>query len=304
MDNDDFFKRILKTGSITIILGVALSFYFSRSSDLDNSAFLAFIGTAFSGVGCSLIASALVARIMALKPSERVLKEISGVMKQYAEFIRYDHTLELRFSKKIINSQETIILVGEHKFTFKNDQILFSKSKKIEMYTDVGRQCQNINDHEGFDSVQIDNTEYNYKKQLELEKKDMQVEKCFEKKPNGKVYFIKNVKIPRKNELRVVSRTFGIYRLEDRMVWTVQDLSKNFKVRVIDNTDCGMPFEFKINHHDEKDIHINPDVTMTHEKRRVYDIDFSTPVLPYQGFEIKWSFKSQPDLANENKNGE
>jgi hypothetical protein len=85
--------------------------------------------------------------------------------------------------------------------------------------------------------------------------------------------------------------TNGDFRFNDRLIWTVQHLSRDFKVVVEDRTNLIGDVRVKINHHREAETTIRPaHVGDVPTKRWEYVGD----VLPFQGFELTWDF-TPPD---------
>jgi hypothetical protein len=82
-------------------------------------------------------------------------------------------------------------------------------------------------------------------------------------------------------------RSVDYYRLADRLIWTVQDLSENFFVRIRNQTGRNNVLKVKINHHCEQDI---LDQMKRIEESNEIIFEFNTEILPYQGFEIMWDF--------------
>jgi hypothetical protein len=70
------------------------------------------------------------------------------------------------------------------------------------------------------------------------------------------------------------------------MIWTVQDLADNFRVRIINHTGRQNVFEVKVNHHREALI---KDQIKDFPSHHEILIDFNAEILPYQGFEIMWN---------------
>ncbi len=115
---------------------------------------------------------------------------------------------------------------------------------------------------------------------------------------NGKTYFTKSYDINHHSNATFRFITFGNYRRVDRLIWTVQDLSTDFCVRIVNNTGVHNPFVVKVNHHHERDI-MDRLTTMPKSKdgHEVILLDFNCEVLPYQGFEVMWDFDKQSEAT-------
>jgi hypothetical protein len=86
--------------------------------------------------------------------------------------------------------------------------------------------------------------------------------------------------------LKFEYKTYGVYRLNDRLVWTVQELSENFDVTIIFESGLNRKnLKGWVNHHDRENISLRDGVD-----GKAKNIAFTTPVFPYQGFELSWDF--------------
>ena len=72
------------------------------------------------------------------------------------------------------------------------------------------------------------------------------------KHESGKVYFQKTYKLPHGQSNPFEFNSKSLLRKKDRLIWTVQDFSECFKVRILNRTGVQDCFEVKINHHKEK----------------------------------------------------
>lgn len=89
--------------------------------------------------------------------------------------------------------------------------------------------------------------------------------------------------------------TYGWYRTSDRLAWTVDHISKDFRVRVNNYTRLPGAMNVRINHHREREI-TSDMMPRSSQEGEVIEFSFLGEVLPYQDFELQWSFVRQaPD---------
>jgi hypothetical protein len=81
--------------------------------------------------------------------------------------------------------------------------------------------------------------------------------------------------------------TYGLFRRHDRLIWTVEHISSDFSVKVIDCRGEGKA-SVKINHHRRSEISDSSRERLTRDGS-VIDLSFLGEVLPFQGFELQWS---------------
>jgi hypothetical protein len=246
---------------------------------MDNDKFQMYI-LPLTGVGASVLSTAVVNAILNVKMKDILIKSIMTALQEKTQFIRDNHSLELR----LYQEGNEIKVVGQHEFTLHNQSKFFKAVKKMEIYTDVG----SFNHRKGgFDSIQEPSG-------FQLSGEELKNQITHE---NGKKYFKKNYTILPDGKARFEFTTFGYYRLIDRMIWTVQDLSTDFSVKIINLTGIQNCMRVKINHHKEADI-INAHNQMKPywndgDKREEIRFDFNSEILPYQGFELLWNFEEQ-----------
>ena len=106
---------------------------------------------------------------------------------------------------------------------------------------------------------------------------------------SGKHMFKKTYNLQPGDKNAFEFRSVDYYRLADRVIWTVQDLSENLRVRIKNQTGRKNVFKVKINHHCEQDV--LDQMKMIEESNEMI-FEFNAEMLPYQGFEIMWDFSA------------
>jgi hypothetical protein len=227
-----------------------------------------------TSIGTSMVASGLTSWLITRHFVGVDVTSIVHAVAQHSDFVRTDHTLELTFS---VNADGQVRATGEHVFTLVNQRGRRA-TKEFAIFTDQGSGHRSG----GFDSV------------VEPSGNVLQGDSlnAYISESNGKSYFVKSYDINHHSTATFRFNTFSLFRRTDRLIWTVQDISTGFRVRVVNNTGIRNAFTVKINHHREKDI-VNRITTMpmTNGEREVMIIDFNSEVLPYQGFEIMWDLE-------------
>jgi hypothetical protein len=256
--------QIALVGSIPMLVGLIFLAH-------DPSKFSLFV-VPLTGVGTSIVATGLTSWLITKHFTGVDVTSIVQALKENSAFIRIDHTLEVIFT---LSDQNSVTVSGEHSFTLVNQRRRRSR-KVFAIYTDLGTW----NRSGGFQSVVEPSGQV-------LAHNDLV---SFVKEVNGKTYFIKSYDINSTSSASFRFHTFGHYRRVDRMIWTVQDLSTDFRVKLINNTGINDAFVIKINHHREKEI--LDSMTTVHKPadgQEIMTIDFNCEVLPYQGFEVMWN---------------
>ena len=244
--------------------------------------------------------------------------------------VRTNQTLEIKLDMIEICGDTYLKITRRHIYSLVSPNTNEVLGHKINIYTDLGFNLNELSEIDaesslledlgfdvkcanaesrakirkgGFRSVSIPHNAEPLKSNLLLDYVKYDGAKaCFEYKREGK----DEHDITIDNPLTFVYETYGFYRPKDRLVWTVQDLSENFKVTIISDKPLTR-FNLKVwvNHHERNNIRLNEDTV-----RNVYTLDFTSPVFPYQGFELYWdahSISSKPqskpnDLKKRNKN--
>jgi hypothetical protein len=226
----------------------------------------------FTGVGASILATGLTSWLITRHFTGVDVTSIVQALTESSKFIRVNHTLELIFTLK---GDDSVSVSGEHAFTLINQQGRRSR-KTFAIYTDLG----SWNKCGGFEAVVEPSGNVLHHEALEA---------CITE-INGKTYFIKGYDINSKSTASFQFNTFGNYRRIDRLIWTVQDISTDFRVRVVNNTGIRNAFLIKVNHHRERDIlDCCTTISKNADDQEVIILDFNCEVLPYQGFEVMWN---------------
>jgi hypothetical protein len=229
------------------------------------------IALPFSAIGGSILATVIVNYILIRKWHGLPITLIAEALASKTKFMRMEQEAELIF--EIDNG--LIKLKKRHKYSLENNYI-FKKRIELSMFTDSPKARPS--DKCGFQAI------------IEPDGKELIGEalKPFIKHENGKHIFCKEYKLDRGHKNNQFEfHSVAYYRLTDRLIWTVQELSDGFNVRIINKTGIIDPFEVKINHHKECDISVKKtsiDTGDGYEKR----FEIYSEILPYQGFEIMW----------------
>lgn len=226
-------------------------------------------------------------------------------LKKYAKIIRRNHTLKLILEKNesVCLDEPTILIRGLHEYKLFNNSFVNSLPVYFEIYTDIGRQCGDAKSG-GFERVIVDHIPLSdYKLRESLVTK------------HHKQYIEIKTEIQKRKEMQFEYHTYGIFRMKDRLIWTVQELSENFDIEVTNKTGFSIgqfnangknnEIIFKINHHNENLISQNKIIcSKDDEGNDIYNISFDSEILPYQGFEMSWdfSFSDSSEISEEIQN--
>jgi hypothetical protein len=272
-------------GIIVIVIGI---YVYNCNVDLVE------VVASLISVGASAIIAAVIkliydGEIYYNKIAEKAYKRI----KCYAKTVRYNHTLELTLTNASINGKNMVKVEGVHKYDLKNVSLFRAFDEYMEIYTDIGRQGDS--QIGGFVKITVDGKT--------LESSELRAAISYK---NHKQYFEYPIKIKRNEKKSFEYHTLGLFSCKDRLIWTVQDLSEDFEIIIINRTnnivesfdvpdkDIKNEIVFKINH--DQEFNINKNINQIHKEyvsnkwEDVYIIKFGYEVLPYQGFEMSWDF--------------
>lgn len=229
----------------------------------------AVVAIPLTGVGGSILATAIVNWLLTRRLDFLPLDSIIEALAQKVHFVRMDHEAEVSLS--IDNG--LVRLEKRHRYRLRNPS-RFVRTRVISMFTDDSPST----DIEGGFLLVI-GPDGNPLQGEEL--------KPYITHPNGKHMFSKAYDLQPGDKNAFEFRSFDYYRTVDRLIWTVQDLADDFRIRIRNNT--GMPdaFTVKINHHREEEIFRRRQVVASSNETL---INFDCEVLPYQGFEVMWKF--------------
>jgi hypothetical protein len=230
------------------------------------------VGLVALGLGGSLLASALVARIVSRQVFGIDITEAIEALRGSSLLSRSNQSLDITISRH----EDEIRVSAEHRFDL---LAAFPRRRRVpfQIYTDIARWGS----AGGFDSiVEPDATVLvadDLAQYVTSEAGKARFEKAYVLFPGKPATFI------------VV--TYGHFRCEDRLIWTVEHISSDFQVRVNDCTGLSGSVDVKINHHREPEIAANMARRRSH-RGEVFEFEFLGEILPFQGFELQWSFAS------------
>ena len=116
----------------------------------------------------------------------------------------------------------------------------------------------------------------------------------------GKTQFEKTYRFAGGEPQAFIVETYGHYRRDDRLIWTVEHISSDFKVRV-NNLTSGQ-VELKVNHHREHQILANL-LRRPSQGGETIEFEFLGEVLPLQGFELHWQVESGTTRSGDVRTG-
>jgi|GEM_PF-1493243 len=240
----------------------------------------ALVAIPLTGVGASVLATAIVNWVLNRRADNNLVLSILDALSERSQFIRKDHELDLTFSLK----GNEVLLQKVHQYHLYN-QTSLERTRKVSMFTD-SISWQHTSNADGF--VWIEEPSGT---RLEGDSLKQKLDR-----ESGKVCFRKEYKFPSKTSIPFKFYSTSLFRKKDRLIWTVQDFSDRFRVRIVNRTgvcDCIM---VKINHHNEEVIKNNIFVNKLVDGSEEIRFDFPTVILPYQGFEVMWDLNAmEPD---------
>lgn len=233
------------------------------------------ISLSCSAIGGSIIATVIVNSILIHKWRGLPIPLIAEAMASKVKFIRRDQWADLIF--EIDNG--LVRLKKRHKYSLDNPY--HKVSHTLSMFTDSPKaipcdKCcfQVIEPTDASKAIPCDKCGF----QLVIEPggKELTGEnlKPLIEYKNGKHNFRNKYDIKhgyQDNQFEFHSVVY--YRLIDRLIWTVQELSDGFNIQIINKTGIRDPFEVKINHHRERDIPDKPPIKVGDEYIKRIDIE-------------------------------
>ena len=239
-------------GLVVVIVGIAV---------LISDPTIASFAGAFITVGGTVIIRAILELINKIEfYFNETAYEAYKRLKEYAKVIRKDHKLILKLSKTELNEEPAIRIDGVHSYKLYYNSINRGSEWNLAIYTDIGRQESSY--FGGFEEVYID----------EKALTTTQLREALTYK-HHKQYFEYKINFNKNREVGLKYHTHGIFSMKDRIIWTVQDLSTNFDIEVINETDHTVDsfdgvdiyiekipneINFKINHDRESHISVKP----------------------------------------------
>lgn len=222
------------------------------------------------GVGGSVLATAIVNWVLTYNLGNIPISSIVEALAQKIEFMRTKQEAELTFTLH----NDRVRLEKRHRYHLRNTRH-YTRPHRISMFTDT--------------SPATDTNKSGFILVLEPDGSQLEGARLAEyvSWEGGKHVFRKKYNLQPGDENAFEFRSVDYYRLNDRLIWTIQDLSEDFQVRIRNQTGRGNLFKVKINHHCEKDI--LDQMTVIDGSNEII-IEFNAEILPYQGFEIMWDF--------------
>lgn len=261
-------QRILLVGTIVLLSGgLATVLHTNPPHGLDENA-LALVGVVGLGIGGSVIASALVARLVANQVFGIDIGDAVEALRGASALTRANQQLEITLKRV----GDEVHIVAQHRFDLFTS-VKYPRRLRFRLYTDAARWGSGG----GFESiVEPDNSVLAGPRLAPFTSED-----------EGKVEFNKMYTFHPRKPSHFEIETFAHFRRHDRLIWTVEHISSDFSVRIIDCRGEGKA-SVKINHHRHSEISDNSRERSTHEGS-VIDFAFLGEVLPFQGFELQWS---------------
>jgi hypothetical protein len=261
-------QRVLIIGACILVVGAVATVACANYSQGPLRNGVALAGVIGLGIGGSVIASALVTRLVANQVFGVDIGDAVEALRGASALTRSDQSLEITL-KRI---GEEVHISAQHRFN------LLGSSKYIRrlpfsLYTDAARWGSGG----GFYSiVEPDDT---------VLAGDALAQYLSEQE--GKIQFNKMYTFHPGKTSHFEVETFGHFRRGDRLIWTVEHISSDFSVRILDRRGEGKA-SVKINHHRRSEITDDMKERPTQEGQ-VIDFTYLGEVLPFQGFELQWS---------------
>jgi hypothetical protein len=269
---------VIATFVVTSMLSIALAIVYSQLLLL-----LITFATISGGLSYVPLRNILMNRSASKSETHPVIQKAVEWLGTENTVVRTKHTLELTLSAES-NACETFVKVtGVHSYELTNYATSEGGKLPIDIYTDLGPDLGLTGlERGGFESISVNNIPLSRDKITEINRNVIN---------NAKVCYEDDVDITAERSMLFKYVTFAYYRPKDRLIWTVQDISDDFVVTIVNNTDLASDFpcfKYWYNHHKRKNIH--PIRNRHNLPRNVEQIRFPDFVLPYQGLEISWDF--------------
>jgi hypothetical protein len=264
---------VLSVGVALLMCGAAASVGAAwPSAGRRERAWLGGVAVVLGGVGASLLASGVAYRLLRKRvagiDAEDLVRDLQGSARLYRAAQYVD--LTLRFS----NDGKRIIVEAAHAYelTFEGvraAQIEVRMSSSIARFGDEGEFVRVKDpDSGGF---------------LSGAKLESLVHEVGGKKTFAKTYrFVPGV--ARGFEFQ----TRGLFERHSVLVWTVDHICADFDVRVRFPHELSNSIKFRVNHHLAAEMPPYQIEPLPDETRQELRFHFNAPVLPFQGFELRW----------------
>ena len=263
--------RIILAGSIVLVFGALTSALENSADPFPGTTTTRVVGAILLGLGASLLASGVAARLISNQVVGLDIAEAIEALRGTSPLVRSNQTIEITLRAK----DSTISAKAEHRF-----EVLSSFNRRrsitLRLYTDVARWGSDG----GFSCVvEPDGTA--------LRDEDLG---HFVREVSGRPQFEKTYNFRPGVPEGLVVETFAAFRLRDRLIWTIEQISRDLRVRVNDYTGLEGQVDVKINHHRSREISEGIR-RRTSRDGQVSEFAFIGAVLPYQGFELQWEYR-------------
>ena len=223
-------------------------------------------------MGGSALATAVTNLILNRRLESLPIIAVAQALSEYTKLLRKHHQLTLRFTLEdnLVRSTRC------HEYTLYNPGLL-PRRHLVSMYTDATSW-----DHDNRGGFTLVSEPSGH----QLQGEELQRHTSRE---DGRVYFRKEYVFQHGESRPFVFYSTECYRKQDRLIWSIEQLSEDLKVTIENNTGVKDALRIRIRHHKaaeidrEKIIHRNGT-----ESREEFMFSFGSEVLPYQGFEILW----------------
>jgi hypothetical protein len=270
-----------------MLAGAVVTFVHNAGADQFGQNMTEVAGVVLVAVGGSLLATALVARLVATQVFGIDVSAALEALRGVSHLARANQCLTITLEVK--NGE--VVATGKHEFDLLSSSRL-PQTRDLSLYTDVGDDggFHSITEPDGTELTEdelkppVDETEVTQDEPKRLGEREPLVRRL-----DGKVQFKKAYRLRPGTPSRFVIQTFGQYRCIDRLIWTVEHISRDFVVHIVDRRGVTDSLCVKINHHRRDDIVSNIQKHSDHQGTVEVTIDYLGEVLPYQGFELQWN---------------
>ena len=263
-------QRISVLGVTLLLAGAVATIAKPGDEHQFQSGVLTLVGIICIGVGGSALASALVAHMVSRQVFGIDFGDAVEALRGASALVRSNQKLEIVLERVGAGVQVT----AEHRFDLTSAR-LYPQNLPFRLYTDVARWGPNGG---GFTVI----VEPDGKVLCDSKLED------YVRTAEGKVEFEKDYDFhPRRPESFVVE-TYGFFRPTDRLIWTVEHISRDFSVSIRDRRHMAGDVQVKINHHRAPEISKAMAPPRDSSGGRITEFTYLGEVLPYQGFELQW----------------
>lgn len=261
---------ILLSASLVITVIAALVGAFFTTSN--------FVCVLLSGIAGSVISTALTNWILTKRFEHLPITSIIHALADRTKFARKDQKLKLEFRL----TGDEVVVHAVHTFQLFNPSFT-AKRRLVSIFTDAPRWSRS-SEPTGFTLVR-DSGGTLQGEELKKYLRDENSKQCFEK----------DYVLPPGDSIAFTFHILERYRLRDRMMWTIQDLSSDLHITLVNYTGRSNPFNIKLHHHNESEVlkQIRTEA-IEFDGREETTIEFDSEILPFQGFEIMWDFTPPP----------